>query len=91
MTGPQPARAAKGLPGPGLQVELKLTALARPPSPDEERAISLAVEEALRRHHCYHGGTDAGSMALLGTLVACEHQDRSSFPPLWMTCGNRWN
>ncbi len=35
-------------PGPGWPVELKLTALARPPSPAEERAISLAVEEALR-------------------------------------------
>ena len=48
MTGPQPSWAANGLPGPGLQLELKLTALARPPSPAEERAISLAVEEALR-------------------------------------------
>jgi hypothetical protein len=34
--------------GGGFGVELNLTSLARPPSPAEERAIFLAVEEALR-------------------------------------------
>ena len=32
----------------GLRVEVTLTDLARPPSPDEVEAIALAIEKALR-------------------------------------------
>jgi hypothetical protein len=47
-SGPAPTPAADGVPRPRLEVEVNLTGLARPPSPAELRAISLAVEEAMR-------------------------------------------
>ncbi len=49
---PDAAGAARATAGggsrPALRVEVNLTDEARPPSPAEEQAIALAVEEALR-------------------------------------------
>ena len=71
-SGPAPTPAAGGVPRPRLEVEVdievNLTSLARPPSPAELRAISLAVEEALRAL-TEPAETGRRPLAFIGTLV----------------------